>query len=263
MTALTAARRTTSRPAMIIALGVAASTTIYQGGMVALNASGYAVPASASPTLKVLGRAMANVDNAAGSNGALIVEAEAGCFRFENSEGGDAISSDDIGKPCYAVDDQTLALTSNGGARPIAGLVADVDADGVWVLLGVEARSAAEAQADGDTQATDVIAVHIASLAAAGPHYTVAGIAGTITKIYTIIDAELATGNAVLTTSINGTPIDDGAVTITQTGSAAGDLDESTPTANNVIAVGDKISIAKTGTNDAAVTGRMFLIVSR
>ena len=41
----------------LLSLLVAASTTIYAGDMVAVNSSGYAVPASGTdPTLRILGR---------------------------------------------------------------------------------------------------------------------------------------------------------------------------------------------------------------
>ena len=63
-----------------LTLKVAASTKIWGGTMVALNASGYAVPASATAGLKVVGRAFMagsyNVDNTAGIDGALTVEVE-------------------------------------------------------------------------------------------------------------------------------------------------------------------------------------------
>ena len=39
----------------------------------------------------------------------------------------------DLGKSCYIVDDQTVAKTSGGATRSLAGKVVGVDVDGVWV----------------------------------------------------------------------------------------------------------------------------------
>jgi hypothetical protein len=50
-----------------------------------------------------------------------------------NSAAADLIAKADIGASCYVVDDQTVAKTNGGGARPRAGKVFDVDEYGVWV----------------------------------------------------------------------------------------------------------------------------------
>jgi hypothetical protein len=130
--ALSADRNTPARSGDIREFPVAASTTIYGGGMVAINASGWAVPAATSTTLKVVGRAEKKVANT-GANGALTVKVATGVFRFKNSTAADAINRDDIGLPCYAVDDEQVALTNGSSTRSVAGTIFDVDADGVWV----------------------------------------------------------------------------------------------------------------------------------
>ena len=61
------------------------------------------------------------------------IKVRRGVFRFGNSASTDAIGRTEIGKPCYVVDDQTVAETNNSGARPVAGTVFGVDAQGVWV----------------------------------------------------------------------------------------------------------------------------------
>ena len=64
---------------------VAASTIIYGGSIVAVNQSGYAVPASADPTLFVVGVAVATADNSAGAAADVLVDIERGVFSFHNS----------------------------------------------------------------------------------------------------------------------------------------------------------------------------------
>ena len=81
--------------------------------------------------------------------------------------------------------------------------------------------------------------------------YWVSPIAGTINKIYAVIDGALTTGNAVLTGKIGATGITGGVVTCTQVASAAGSKFSATPSALNVLAVGDVLSFTVSGTQDA------------
>ena len=111
----------------ILNFPVAASTKIYAGALVAINASGYAVPAASSVALVPIGRAEAQVDNSSGAAGALTVEVRQGMFFFENSAGGNAIANSNFGQPAFVIDDQTVALTSSAGTRAIAGTILYVD----------------------------------------------------------------------------------------------------------------------------------------
>lgn len=119
-------------------LTIAASTLIYQGAVVAVNTSGYVVPGSATNTLKVIGWSRGRVDNSAGSAGALPVPICRKPIRLVNSASTDAITNADVGELCYLVDDQTVARTSGGGDRPVAGRVRHVHATaGVLVEFDV------------------------------------------------------------------------------------------------------------------------------
>lgn len=264
MTALTAGRATTYRSGIDFSFPVAEATEIFKGGIVALNTSGYAVPGAPTSTLVVVGYAKDSVDNKDGGNGDLRVEVHALMALFVNSGGGDEITLAHVGDLCYVVDDQTVALTSSSGTRPIAGVVADVGSEGVSVLVGDHVARLAGGSSPAvvalQARRTPVF-LEIVDLTGASPKYAVAPIAGTINKIYSIIDGALATGDATLTPSINGVAITGGAITITQAGSAAGDLDESTPTAANTVAAGDKLSIAIGGTNSAARRCQVLFLI--
>jgi len=126
---------------LCLAIGVAASTHIYQGSLVAITQAGYLVPASADASLHVVGVAEDEADNSSGSAGALTIRPRRGAFYLANSGTTDAITDADIGRPCYVVDDNTVARTSNGGARPVAGIVAGVDTFGVLVEVGQPANA--------------------------------------------------------------------------------------------------------------------------
>lgn len=130
---------------------VAATTHIYVGSLVAVNGSGYVVPASADSSLAVIGVAEEEKDNSGGSAGALTLSAiRRGSHLFTNSGTTDAIIDLDIGRPCYVVDDNTVARTSNGGLRPVAGIVRRVDAASglVSVEVGLGSRNATEGVQD-------------------------------------------------------------------------------------------------------------------
>ncbi|WP_289034394.1 hypothetical protein [uncultured Roseibium sp.] len=133
MTALATDRNTRERSGDRREFPVAASAVIYAGAMAALNASGFAVPMSTSTTLLAVGRCEGRTDNSGGSNGDLKVRVGVGIYRFANSAAADEITTSDIGKTCYGVDDQTVALTDGTGTRSAAGTIFDVDAQGVWV----------------------------------------------------------------------------------------------------------------------------------
>ncbi|WP_343498630.1 hypothetical protein [Achromobacter denitrificans] len=133
MTALTQDRNTLRRDGNQIEPPVAAATRIYGGSIVCINTTGYAVPGSTSTTLKAAGVAECRADNSAGAAGDIRVRLRKGPHCFANSISADLITLADIGSDCYIVDDQTVAKTSGGDTRSVAGKVFDVDADGVWV----------------------------------------------------------------------------------------------------------------------------------
>lgn len=135
MTALSKDRNTPRRDGIQFSDPVAASTTIFAGSLVCLNASGYAVPGSTATTLRARGVAQERVDNSAGGAGALNVETRRGLFPFANSASTDQISRADIGNSAYIVDDQTVAKTNGTSTRSVAGTIRDVDDAGVWVEI--------------------------------------------------------------------------------------------------------------------------------
>lgn len=132
--ALTADRKTPMRDGEIIELSVAGSTTIYAGGMVAKNSSGYAVPAADAANLVVMGRAEEYVDNSNGSNGdATVLVRRRKAFKFKNSSS-HAVTIAHIGGNVYVEDDETVA-SSGGSNNIVAGKCIGVDSDGVWVEI--------------------------------------------------------------------------------------------------------------------------------
>mgnify|MGYP000022164089 FL=1 len=135
MAALTAARDTTeiSNGARHLILPVKGSTTIYQGALVALDASGYAVPGSKAATLTAAGRAEETVANT-GADGEVSIRVARGVFVFDNATDAGKLTAAHVLKPCYIADDQTVTATADGAS--VAGLVIRVDDSGVAVEIG-------------------------------------------------------------------------------------------------------------------------------
>lgn len=139
--ALTADRNTPRAEGDIRQYGLAA-VMIFAGAIAMRNSSGYITKGATATGLVGVGRAEEQVDNSGGSAGDQTVRVRPGVFRYANSASADLITIADIGKPCYAVDDQTVAKTDGSAARSIAGFVENVDSAGVWVRFDEVAAQA-------------------------------------------------------------------------------------------------------------------------
>lgn len=112
-----------------------------------------------------------------------------------------------------------------------------------------------------DTANTRQLTITKANISTAGSVFTVSPFAGKITKIQSIIGGAIGTADNGITTEINGTAVTGGAITITQSGSAAGDVDSTTPTALNTVAVGDAIEIITDGASTNTVVGTFVFTI--
>lgn len=137
--------------------GIKANTKVLKKTIVCLDSAGRAMQGDtiANGALFAVGAASATYNNLTGSElggaaDATDVEVEYGVFGWENSGGGDAIAADDVGKPAYVVDNQTLALTSNGGLRGFAGVITEVRDGQVFIWMGPHV-AASEDAIPGDT----------------------------------------------------------------------------------------------------------------
>lgn len=92
---------------------IAAATTIYEGGMLGDNGSGYARELVAGD--RFLGHAVEHVDNSAGSAGDRTIEHLTGHYRLQVTITSVALT--DVGKLVYASADDTYTLTRSGNTR--------------------------------------------------------------------------------------------------------------------------------------------------
>lgn len=91
-----------------------------------------------------------------------------------------------------------------------------------------------------------VLNCYMADAANAEDAYVVSPLAGTILNIWSTIYST-CDANTVITPSIGGVNITSGSLTITAAGSATGDVDSSTPSANNDISAGQALKFLSDG----------------
>lgn len=161
----------------------AAATKLLQGVLWSRNSSGYIVNASDTASEIVVGVGAAEVDNSAGSAGALACVAERGVFKFAN-DSGTAVTEANINSVCYVLDNVTVS-GSGGSNNIIAGLVRKVDSDGVWVDVGARLDTATPADGSVTTAklanaVADQITVTTVAVANTGTPDGVANVTGQV-----------------------------------------------------------------------------------
>lgn len=76
---------------------------------------------------------------------------------------------------------------------------------------------------------------------------------GRITRIQTVIDAAITTADESLTFEVNGVAKSELAITITQSGSAAGDVDSAEANLGVAVNVGDTLELISAGNSGGTV----------
>jgi hypothetical protein len=92
----------------------------------------------------------------------------------------------------------------------------------------------------------------IVDISTADEAYVAVPAPGKVVAIRSVINNAITVGDAALTAKINGTAITGGAITVTQSGSAAGDTDLATPSALNDVQAGDALEIETDGGSSTA-----------
>lgn len=122
-------RNTPMKKGELVAVPVAAGAVIDGGTLVAVNATGFAVPAAGTAGLTVVGVADERMDNTGGADGAAVCRVRRGwIFLFSNDSAG-AVTQALFGKPVFVKDAGTVTKTGSVAAGRCLG----VDAEGVWV----------------------------------------------------------------------------------------------------------------------------------
>ena len=103
----------------------------------------------------------------------------------------------------------------------------------------------------------------ITDVSTAGQVYVPVPDGGKIIKVITALNGAIGTADAVLTLKIGGAAVTGGTVTITQSGSAAGDVDSCVPTAATEVLEDGPIEIETTGASSNAISVDGVIIVRR
>lgn len=107
------------------------SNIVYAGTLVCVNSAGLVEHATDAASKKVIGRAEVTQDNTGSSYSATrTIKVGRGIFRWVN---GDSFTDANIGDLAYVEDNQTVQTGASASQDIIAGVIIDVDADGVWV----------------------------------------------------------------------------------------------------------------------------------
>lgn len=112
--------------------------TVYKGALIVRDtATGYDKPAVTGTGLIARGIAAMeepSVSTSGIASGTTKIRLRKGIFCLDNYVS-DSCTVADRGKPCYIVDDCTVARTDGGATRSVAGTIENVDTRGVWVLI--------------------------------------------------------------------------------------------------------------------------------
>lgn len=122
-----------------VPLPLAASVKLWAGAFVAVDTAGNARPArsTAGNSDVTVGVSERTVDNSAGIAGAVKTQGvRRGIVEAENLTG-DPVTAASIGRNVYAADDQTVAATSGGATRVVAGKLWGFDTDSGKPLVEV------------------------------------------------------------------------------------------------------------------------------
>lgn len=101
----------------------------------------------------------------------------------------------------------------------------------------------------------------IADVSTAGQIYVSPGFRGKIIKASSALNGAITGTNSILTLKIGGTAVTGGSMTVTQSGSAAGDVDTCLPTALATFATDQAIEIETDGGSTGAVAVMITLEV--
>lgn len=228
--------------------GVKANVQIFKDSLVCLDSAGRAMPGGtiASGALFAVGKSSAQYDNRtvsaafvplSGSADACQVQVEFGVFGWTNSGAGvDAIAAANVGQVCYVVDDQTVALTSAGGTRPVAGIITEFRDSQVFVLSSPDVAGflAQDVAATPITafRARNVVNGNVANLAA----YTVASNAA-------VNDATLNVAGDIVLLIAQTTPAQNGLYVVGTVAAGAAPLTRIAGMASGLVFLADSFEV--------------------
>jgi hypothetical protein len=108
-----------------------------------------------------------------------------------------------------------------------------------------------------------VVNMTLADLSTASSAFVPSPFRGKIVRASSAITNAITTADGVWSLEINGTAVTGSSATVTQSGSAAGDVDTVIPTGANYVNEGDTIEVVATGSCDTACVTQFSIIIER
>ena len=107
------------------------------------------------------------------------------------------------------------------------------------------------------------ITAKIADISTASSTFVAIPDGGRVIKIFTALQGAIGTANGAITFEIGGTAMTGSAITVTQSGSAAGDIDTSEPTALNEVSEGGSIEMITSGAPSNTIILYVTFVIRR
>ena len=106
-----------------------------------------------------------------------------------------------------------------------------------------------------------LVTAHMADISTAGSSFAVFPCRGEIVKLGSVIYNAITGADAIITTRIAGVAIAGGGWTVSQSGSAAGDVDEAVPTGATAGSEGQNIEFVSDGASSTACPATFFALI--
>ena len=106
-----------------------------------------------------------------------------------------------------------------------------------------------------------VVYAYMADVSTASSAFVRAPCRGRIVKMGSALYAAITGADAAITTEINGTAVTGGSWTITQSGSAPGDVDTAVPTAAHRVNADDNIEFISDGASSTTAPAMFFAVI--
>lgn len=101
---------------------------------------------------------------------------------------------------------------------------------------------------------THFITAYLPDVSTAGQVYVAPGFAGKIRKVTTVLNGTIDTADSTLTLKIAGTAVTGGTITLTASGSGAGDIDSCEPTGANTFTKDQAIELETNGNSGQTIS---------
>lgn len=114
---------------------VGATQMIWNGAIVAVNATGFIVRASDATGLVVWGIAQSRVDNTTGADGDKEVAVLTGVRVLVDNAGNAVTRANSFGRKVYIADDHSITTAAVATNDLLCGVLDCIDTDGTWVFI--------------------------------------------------------------------------------------------------------------------------------